>query len=348
MQTTRDLSSAVDDVLLIEQLLDQLSADQREVIELRHLNDLTIEETAAATGRPLGTVKTLQRRGILQMRVLAAALAVVILAIVAALLSGGPGPSQQPIDSTPGPTPSPTLARDLPITEGDDRTGDLGDSGDGDVGVPAPASPVTSPGSAGPGTTGVSPEQPGAAPSASPARPVPGQGDQTSTSALSDQPTSTIGTSSIPPTETVEQPAPPQTITSTTLSGSRLVGSGSGLCLSASGTSYAVTQESCDGTGRQLWVVQTRGDGFSAIVNASSGLCLDVYYGGYDNGTQVGQYTCHDGDAQAWQTQGGGLMSLMNVRSGRCLDLPGNSMAAGTTLIIWDCHGDPNQLWRLA
>lgn len=49
-------------------LLSRLPEDQRNVILLRHLGDLTIEEVARALGKSPGAVKQLQRRGLLALR----------------------------------------------------------------------------------------------------------------------------------------------------------------------------------------------------------------------------------------------------------------------------------------
>jgi DNA-directed RNA polymerase specialized sigma24 family protein len=49
----------------------QLTPDQREIVTLRFVADLSIEEVARITGRPTGAVKSLQHRA---LRVLASAL----------------------------------------------------------------------------------------------------------------------------------------------------------------------------------------------------------------------------------------------------------------------------------
>jgi RNA polymerase sigma factor (sigma-70 family) len=49
-------------------LLDLLTDTQREVLVLRIVADLTIEEVAAVTGRPPGAVKALQHRGLATLR----------------------------------------------------------------------------------------------------------------------------------------------------------------------------------------------------------------------------------------------------------------------------------------
>lgn len=49
-------------------LLDQLTEDQREVLLLRIVGDLTIEEIAATLDRQPGAIKALQRRGLAALR----------------------------------------------------------------------------------------------------------------------------------------------------------------------------------------------------------------------------------------------------------------------------------------
>lgn len=52
----------------VMQLLDRLPADQREVLVLRIVGDLTIDQIADVMGRSSGAVKQLQRRGMLAVR----------------------------------------------------------------------------------------------------------------------------------------------------------------------------------------------------------------------------------------------------------------------------------------
>lgn len=49
-------------------LLSRLPEDQRNVVLLRHLGDLTIEEVAQTMGKSAGAIKQLQRRGLLALR----------------------------------------------------------------------------------------------------------------------------------------------------------------------------------------------------------------------------------------------------------------------------------------
>ncbi len=52
----------------LQQALQQLSAEQRRALEMTYFQDLSNAEIAAATGWPLGTVKSLIRRGIAVLR----------------------------------------------------------------------------------------------------------------------------------------------------------------------------------------------------------------------------------------------------------------------------------------
>jgi RNA polymerase sigma-70 factor (ECF subfamily) len=53
-------------------LLHRLNEDQRAVITARIIGDLTLDQTAAATGKTVASVKQLQRRGLLRLRELMA------------------------------------------------------------------------------------------------------------------------------------------------------------------------------------------------------------------------------------------------------------------------------------
>lgn len=52
----------------VRRLLAELSPDQRDVLELRILGDLTVEQAAAVLGKRVGAVKALQRRGLAALR----------------------------------------------------------------------------------------------------------------------------------------------------------------------------------------------------------------------------------------------------------------------------------------
>jgi RNA polymerase sigma factor (sigma-70 family) len=71
---TEPLSDAADEALArigaeeVQRLLGILSSDQRAVLLLRILGDLSIDDTAAAIGKSPGAVKQLQRRGLATLK----------------------------------------------------------------------------------------------------------------------------------------------------------------------------------------------------------------------------------------------------------------------------------------
>jgi RNA polymerase sigma-70 factor, ECF subfamily len=58
----------------VEQLLDALSPDQKEVLLLRIVADLSLEQTAAVLDKTVGAVKALQHRGLAALRPIVAEL----------------------------------------------------------------------------------------------------------------------------------------------------------------------------------------------------------------------------------------------------------------------------------
>jgi RNA polymerase sigma factor (sigma-70 family) len=70
----RTVASAEQDALtrlgddVVRDLLDLLTDDQRDVVLLRVVGELSLEETAEVVGKPVGSVKQLQRRGLASLR----------------------------------------------------------------------------------------------------------------------------------------------------------------------------------------------------------------------------------------------------------------------------------------
>jgi RNA polymerase sigma-70 factor (ECF subfamily) len=52
----------------MEELFDRLTENQRDVLALRVIGDLTVEQTADALGKGVGAVKALQRRALASVR----------------------------------------------------------------------------------------------------------------------------------------------------------------------------------------------------------------------------------------------------------------------------------------
>jgi RNA polymerase sigma-70 factor (ECF subfamily) len=78
LEDRRVVPSAEDDALTrlsgaaVHELLSTLTGDQRSVLLLRVIGELTLEETAAVVGKPVGAVKALQHRGLQRLRRLVA------------------------------------------------------------------------------------------------------------------------------------------------------------------------------------------------------------------------------------------------------------------------------------
>lgn len=63
-----DAEARVENQLVVEELLSSLKPDQRHVVELRFLEQLSLQETADRIGRNINSVKVLQHRGINALR----------------------------------------------------------------------------------------------------------------------------------------------------------------------------------------------------------------------------------------------------------------------------------------
>ncbi len=73
-------------------------------------------------------------------------------------------------------------------------------------------------------------------------------------------------------------------------------------------------------------------------------LCLDVQWGGTENGTPVWIYGCDGGPAQQWHFDREDA-ALVNVGSGKCLDVAGINPRQAAGIQIWDCVGNRGQRW---
>lgn len=77
-----DFGDEVVDRHYVDRLLSSLTSDQREVLEMRFLDDLSIAETASRTGRTATAVKGLQRRAINALSTILVVVAIVGLAVL--------------------------------------------------------------------------------------------------------------------------------------------------------------------------------------------------------------------------------------------------------------------------
>ena len=65
---TVDVTDRIGERERVEALLSDLTDDQREVLLLRVVAGLSVEETAQAVGRPAGAVRALQHRALARLR----------------------------------------------------------------------------------------------------------------------------------------------------------------------------------------------------------------------------------------------------------------------------------------
>lgn len=78
-----DFDERIADRHYVDDLLSELTSEQRQVLEMRFLDDLSIEETANRTGRTLTAIKAMQRRAI---RALSAATMLGVIILIGAVL----------------------------------------------------------------------------------------------------------------------------------------------------------------------------------------------------------------------------------------------------------------------
>ena len=118
----------------VDDLLASLTSEQREILEMRFLDDLSIEETANRTGRTLTAVKGLQRRAIRALTA-AALLAVIVIGGLALALTG----RDRGIPTvSEGPAPTSGFSSDRAVAD-DESTIDV------DVGEPLDAGDTAEP-----------------------------------------------------------------------------------------------------------------------------------------------------------------------------------------------------------
>jgi endonuclease/exonuclease/phosphatase family metal-dependent hydrolase len=82
------------------------------------------------------------------------------------------------------------------------------------------------------------------------------------------------------------------------------------------------------------------------FINNASGLCLDISNANMSNGTNVGQWTCNNGNWQKWHYDASSGLIRSQQDNRFCLDNGGN-FANGANLMIWQCNGNANQRFSL-
>jgi hypothetical protein len=87
----------------------------------------------------------------------------------------------------------------------------------------------------------------------------------------------------------------------------------------------------------------------NTLTAKNSGKCLDVYANGNGDGTNIQQWTCHTGGAQAFKLEpiAGGAFRILHIGSGKCVDVSGASTATGANIQLWTCNGTGAQSFRV-
>ncbi|MEV4847492.1 alpha-galactosidase [Micromonospora matsumotoense] len=111
-----------------------------------------------------------------------------------------------------------------------------------------------------------------------------------------------------------------------------------------------VVQWAANGQANQRWRFQEAGGGWSTVVSAHSGKCLDVSGGAGTtaDGARVMQWTCNGGTNQQWRLQdvGDGQVQLVARHSNKCLDVLNAGLTDGVQVVQWTCGTGTNQQWR--
>lgn len=126
----------------------------------------------------------------------------------------------------------------------------------------------------------------------------------------------------------------------------------SGKCADAVNTTAAnqLAQYPCNGNALQTWRFEPIGTDTYAVVNAGSGLCLDVDGGSTANSAKVIQWTCNGAANQTFQLNlvSAKVYRLIATHSGKCVDVAGAATTDGAKLIQFTCGTATNQRFNLA
>lgn len=125
---------------LVEEILDQLTEEQREVLEMRVLTGLSIKETATRTGRTEGAVKSMQRRALTSLRSVVIAIAVIVLGVLGIRAVMSAGADVTVVDNSPagtgtsegGQSQRPVLEAEVPVSEDEQSENPNSDKTDSD------------------------------------------------------------------------------------------------------------------------------------------------------------------------------------------------------------------------
>jgi hypothetical protein len=106
-----------------------------------------------------------------------------------------------------------------------------------------------------------------------------------------------------------------------------------------------IEQRDCDGNLMQRWTTRNRGDGYVALQNVYTRMCIDLKVNSPDevgNGTPIEQMYCNDAwDSQGYRAVNGSRLSHFQIfvkeQPTSCLDVTNRSSANGAPLQLYSC-----------
>lgn len=103
----------------------------------------------------------------------------------------------------------------------------------------------------------------------------------------------------------------------------------------------SIKQYTCNDNNNQKFII----DGQQIKPLSNQGLCMDVKWGGSDNGTPLHLWGCNGTMAQIFEYNPRLPSTVLKsqLRRNYCMDINGNSMDDGAKVHMWDCHGGNNQ-----
>lgn len=109
-----------------------------------------------------------------------------------------------------------------------------------------------------------------------------------------------------------------------------------------------------NGGSDQLWTLTNLGNNYVKLINANSGLALDVYQESTSSGAKIDQQVWSGSSNQIWQivSMGNGNYELLSEHSGLALGVPAatsgsgfSTLLNGTELDQEPVTGAADQLW---